>query len=397
MASKNKKKCLRSNSFGDEVDSNLGVKPLPQLPLEKLPTKTEVIGHALHIMSTTSNLGYESVVFPLSKILRDHWITRNEYPINITRVRTRVKKVMNDFKWLKRVPVCKRDGKKWKEEFEKLVSDRDCLFDIFCENKQERELMEIEYGIIMEKDDFEFLNAMRTNRKLASCKGVDSSWYKKKSIEEEKLSKKKVRENATFLVSTIDDDENVDDDDDDEVEELDDMIIDADEHDYDDQIDELPTTSKRRKLFNEISKTDSPSPIKTRSQSTLETPNTSKKTAENLNKLVCHSSNKVRDDIYEACAEMSGYGSSYYECQIAFGSETTKNISDSIATGFEMMAVASDYSASDLYSTVDLHMTDATAHSKGVAKEVGNVMNRENATGRLFCNPHTTLGYVLKR
>ena len=130
MASKNKKKCLRSNSSGDEVDSNLGVKLLPQLPSEKLPTKAEVIGHALHIMSTTSNLGYESVVFPLSKILRDHWIARNVYPINITRVRTRVKKVMNDFKWLKRVPVCKRDGKKWKEEFEKLVSDRDCLFDI---------------------------------------------------------------------------------------------------------------------------------------------------------------------------------------------------------------------------------------------------------------------------
>ena len=199
------------------------------------------------------------------------------YPINITRAGTRVKKVMNDFKWLKRVPVCKRDGKKWKEEFGKLVSDRDCLFDIFCEDKQERELMEIEYGIIMEKDDFEFLNVMRTNRKLASCKGVDSSWYKKKSIEE-KLLKKKVRENATFLVSTIYDGENVDDDDDDdEVEELDDMIIDADEPDYDDQIDELPTTSKRRKLFNDISETDSPSPIKTRSQSTLETPNTSKK------------------------------------------------------------------------------------------------------------------------
>ena len=115
--------------------------------------------------------------------------------------------------------VCKRNGKKWKEEFEKLVSDRDCLFDIFCEDKQERQLMEIEYGIIMEKDDFEFLNAMRTNRKLASCKGVDSSWYKKKLIEE-KLSKKKVCENATFLVSTIDDDA-----DDDEVEELDDMIM----------------------------------------------------------------------------------------------------------------------------------------------------------------------------
>ena len=121
--------------------------------------------------------------------------------------------------------------------------------------------MGIEYGIIMEEEEFEFLNAVRTNRKLASCKGVDSSWYKKKSIAEEKLSKKNVRENATFLVSTIDDenvDDDDDDDDDDEVEELDYMIIDAEEPDYDDQIDELLTTSKRRKLFIDISKTNSP-------------------------------------------------------------------------------------------------------------------------------------------
>ena len=71
---------------------------------------------------------------------------------------------------------------------------------------------------------------------------------------------------------------------------------------------------------------------------------------------------------------------------LQLGSEITKNISDSIATGFEMMAVASDYSARDLYSTVDLHMTDATAHNKGVAKEVANVMNRENEAGQLFNN-----------
>ena len=56
------------------------------------------------------------------------------------------------------------------------------------------------------------------------------------------------------------------------------------------------------------------------------------------------------------------------------------------------MAVASDYSASDLYSTIDLH-TDATAHNKGVAMEVANVMNRENVAGQLFCNLHTAFGY----
>ena len=78
---------------------------------------------------------------------------------------------------------------------------------------------------------------------------------------------------------------------------------------------------------------------------------------------------------------------------LQLGSETTKNIADSIATDFKILAAASGRSADELYSCVDLHMTDATAHNKGVAAEVATLMNRSDAAGQLFCNPHTALGF----
>ena len=78
---------------------------------------------------------------------------------------------------------------------------------------------------------------------------------------------------------------------------------------------------------------------------------------------------------------------------LQLGSETTKNISDSIVTGFDVLAAASDHDAETLYSCVDLHMTDATAHNKGVAAEVADTLKREDPAGQLFCNPHTALGF----
>lgn len=78
---------------------------------------------------------------------------------------------------------------------------------------------------------------------------------------------------------------------------------------------------------------------------------------------------------------------------LQLGSETTKNIADSIATDFKILAAASGHSADELYSCVDLHMTDATAHNRGVAAEKATLMNRSDPAGKLFYNPHTALGF----
>ena len=76
---------------------------------------------------------------------------------------------------------------------------------------------------------------------------------------------------------------------------------------------------------------------------------------------------------------------------LQMGSET-KNVSKSIVTGFKILTTAPDHTAEELYSCVDLHMTDATAHNKGVASEAANHLSIEEPAGQLFCNPHTTLG-----
>ena len=74
-------------------------------------------------------------------------------------------------------------------------------------------------------------------------------------------------------------------------------------------------------------------------------------------------------------------------------SETPKNISKSIATGFKILAATSDYTEEGIYSCVNLHMTDDTAHNNGVSTEAANHLSREEPAGQLFCNPKTALGY----
>jgi len=56
-------------------------------------------------------------------------------------------------------------------------------------------------------------------------------------------------------------------------------------------------------------------------------------------------------------------------------SETTENIAEGIKTTFDMLACASD---SELYENVDVHMTDSTAHNKGLAKQVADKLDRDD-------------------
>ena len=78
-------------------------------------------------------------------------------------------------------------------------------------------------------------------------------------------------------------------------------------------------------------------------------------------------------------------------------SETTKNISGSIVTRFQILVPTSDQTAEKLYSCVDLHMVDVTAHNKDVATEVADYLSREGPTGQLFFNPHTGYDSYIKK
>ena len=78
---------------------------------------------------------------------------------------------------------------------------------------------------------------------------------------------------------------------------------------------------------------------------------------------------------------------------LQISSETTENIAKGVQTTFQMLEAASQHKSADLYETVDLHMTDSTAHNKGVAAATAQLMGRKDPAGQLFCNPHTALGF----
>ena len=46
--------------------------------------------------------------------------------------------------------------------------------------------------------------------------------------------------------------------------------------------------------------------------------------------------------------------------------EKTESIADGISTSFKMLEAVSDYSANEMYEQIDVHMTDSTAHNKGM-------------------------------
>ena len=73
-------------------------------------------------------------------------------------------------------------------------------------------------------------------------------------------------------------------------------------------------------------------------------------------------------------------------------SERTCNISEAIQKDFKLVAAAAGKEADELYANIDVHMTNSTAHNKGLSNAVAELMSRENPAGKLFCNPHT-LGF----
>ena len=74
-------------------------------------------------------------------------------------------------------------------------------------------------------------------------------------------------------------------------------------------------------------------------------------------------------------------------------SETTEDIADGVRIHFDMLAAVSDYTAEEIYDRVDVHITDSTAHNKGLAAAVAEKFGRESPAGQIYCTTHTALGF----
>ena len=61
--------------------------------------------------------------------------------------------------------------------------------------------------------------------------------------------------------------------------------------------------------------------------------------------------------------------------------ETTDNVVSGIKQGFELVAAASSHSSSELYAIVHCHMTDSTAHNKGIGEGLATAFDRDDVAG----------------
>ena len=163
MASEKKQRCLRSSSSSDELDANLGFIAIPKFQKEKLPSKAEVIGYSIHALNTNQNICYEEVTHFCSNTLGEHWIKRIIHPIRLKCIKGKVKSVREEFRRLKRVGAPRRN-ERWKTDLTNFTSEKNKLFDVFCEDKNERKKLETIHGIPMEEKEYKFLEAMPTNR-----------------------------------------------------------------------------------------------------------------------------------------------------------------------------------------------------------------------------------------
>lgn len=73
--------------------------------------------------------------------------------------------------------------------------------------------------------------------------------------------------------------------------------------------------------------------------------------------------------------------------------ETAEDIAIQADMGMEILAASKGMSSKEIYSLVDVHMTDSTAHNKEIAPCLADLYDLDTPAGQIYCNTHTTLGF----
>ena len=74
--------------------------------------------------------------------------------------------------------------------------------------------------------------------------------------------------------------------------------------------------------------------------------------------------------------------------------ETSEDIAIQADMGMEILAASKGMSSKEIYSLVDVHMTDSTAHNKEIASYLSEQYDLDTTAGQIFCKTHTTLGFT---
>ena len=74
--------------------------------------------------------------------------------------------------------------------------------------------------------------------------------------------------------------------------------------------------------------------------------------------------------------------------------ETAEDIAIQVDMGMEILAASKSMSSKEIYSLVDVHMANSTAHNKEIASCLAELYDLDTPAGQIFCNTHTTLGFA---
>ena len=168
-------KNLRNKQTESDLDISELCPPRENFNREKLPTLGEVIG-LVRYESEHKKYSHNEAIRRAAEYLYEHWISQNVYSVSKPSIVKRLKKKFDLFKKLKFTTPNKR-GKKWSDESDEFKTSVNKLFDIFCENPEQRTQLEHTYGIPMLDEDYKYLNSMRTDRKAKCEKRKDTQWH----------------------------------------------------------------------------------------------------------------------------------------------------------------------------------------------------------------------------
>lgn len=306
-------KALRNKGKIEEIEVPEAFPKIENFNKEKLPLHKEVIG-LVKYKCDENRLSYDKAISEVASILYEHWNSRNVYCITIKSVSVRIKSEVEEYRYLARTHKSKK-GKTFNERFKAFREKGSLLFDVFCKDENRRKALEEQYGIPMLQEDYAFLHSMRTDRLYSCQKSVDKQWHDNVEVENRKYQSYVQRqhghsETSTSLPESV----------------ADESVSSASASELSEE-ELFPSTSsvdnpKTRARFVDIDEPLS-SYMSTRSNVSLQESSLNAENQCETDEIpqrfrhVRESERMVKDEIYQAIAELDGYGFSYRECQLA--------------------------------------------------------------------------------
>ena len=217
--------CNDQSSVDHIASSKLdGVVQISELKKHKLPTTREVIGRVYDVVDR-DKLTFMQAVSQVANELSKHWTERNVYPVSLNTIIKRITHCMDGtsnepgYRKVKSIKENKRHTPSYVNHCIRLNAKLDTLFDIFCENEEQRKKIET-INTKMRDDDWEFLKLMRAPGRIGHCKEdrkfsmADAKRRQDQACRDRERVK---RQNASFtddgccLIENASDDENEDD------------------------------------------------------------------------------------------------------------------------------------------------------------------------------------------